>query len=355
MTRYVSTFAILVLCALLAVPHGAVAQQDNGNGGDGGGEPRRAASRPEDITPEAQKAIDRGLQWLSRNQSRSGAYKHGSQDAVGITGLAGIAFMAGGHVPGRGKYGKNVEDCVKYVLKNTNMTTGYINSGNSRMYQHGFAMLFLAEAFGMTNDPDVRKALIKSVQLLQQSQNPEGGWRYSPTPTDADISITICQIMALRAARNAGITVDKAVIDKGIEYVKKCHMRDGRFSYTPGGGTIGGGFASTAAGVVTLFYAGDYYAPEAKNGLKWLTKNTKKAFQGNSYPMYGNYYAVQAMHLAPDREEYWLKYFTHVREHLIKQQRADGSWNFNHGPHYCTAMSLIILQVPNEYLPILQH
>jgi hypothetical protein len=349
MTRYVSTFAILVLCALLAVPYGAVAQQDNGNGD--GGEPRRAASRPEDITPEAQKAIDRGLQWLSRNQSRSGAYKHGNQDAVGITGLAGIAFMAGGHVPGRGKYGKNVEDCVKYVLKNTNMTTGYINSGNSRMYQHGFAMLFLAEAFGMTNDPDVRKALIKSVQLLQQSQNPEGGWRYSPTPTDADISVTICQIMALRAARNAGITVEKGVIDKGIEYVKKCYSaRNGSFGYMPGSS---GRYSSTAAGVCSLFYAGEYHTDEAQGGLKYLKKNLKQAFR--MYPMYGNYYAVQAMHLAPDRERYWKAYFDHAREKIVGDQRADGSWSYSQGTHYSTAMALIILQVPNEYLPILQH
>ena len=73
------------------------------------------------------------------------------------------------------------------------------------MYGHGFATLFLAEVYGMHPDPDLRQKLVKAVKLIINTQNDEGGWRYQPERREADISVTICQVMALRAARNAGI------------------------------------------------------------------------------------------------------------------------------------------------------
>ena len=82
------------------------------------------------------------------------------------------------------------------------------------MYGHGFATLFLGEVYGMTGDETVKEKLQKAVRLIQKTQNSEGGWRYQPVPYDADISVTICQIMALARARDAGIKVEKEVIDK---------------------------------------------------------------------------------------------------------------------------------------------
>ena len=83
----------------------------------------------------------------------------------------------------------------------------------------------------MTGDDRVKEKLQKAVRLIERTQNNEGGWRYMPVPYDADISVTICQVMALRAARDAGIKVEKDVIDKSIKYVISCQNPDGGFSY----------------------------------------------------------------------------------------------------------------------------
>src|SRR5206468_174908 len=105
-------------------------------------------------------------------------------------------------------------------------------------------------------------ALGRAVQLIIQAQNPAGGWRYQPNPQDADLSVTICQIMALRAARNAGFAVPAEVARKCIQYVENCQdlQGDGGFRYQQPGqkGGMGGptGFARTAAGVVALYSAG---------------------------------------------------------------------------------------------------
>ena len=315
-------------------------------------EPAEPALSPGEITPKTQLAIEKGLAHLAQTQRADGSWTYsGSGGHVGITSLAGIAFLAGGNLPGRGQYGANVDRATDYVLQQVRRD-GYISAGNSRMYSHGFAALFLAEVYGMTARDDVKTKLKRAIRLIESCQNHEGGWRYNPQPFDADISVTICQIMALRAARNAGIKVDKSVIDRGILYVKSCQNADGGFSYQAR--QSGSGFARTSAGVCSLYYAGAYGDPAIGKGLAYLRKNSQLSSRNNYHFHYGHYYAVQAMFQAGG--ESWKTYYTAIREHLVRSQAENGSWSG--GPTkgaYATAMSCIILEVPYQYLPILQR
>ena len=136
------------------------------------------------------------------------------------------------------------------------------------MYSHGFGTLFLAEAYGMTHRPEIREKLRKAVQLIIDTQNNEGGWRYQPVKNDADLSVTICQINALRAARNAGLYVPKETVDACINYVKQSQNPDGGFRYMLSGGASA--FPRSAAGVVALQSAGEYDSKEIRDGLAYL-------------------------------------------------------------------------------------
>jgi hypothetical protein len=191
-----------------------------------------------------------------------------------------------------------------------------------------------------------------AVRLIVQTQNKQGGWRYQPVPVDADLSVTICQVMALRAARNAGIKVPRKTIDSAIDYVKKSQLPDGGFSYTLQGG--GSAYPRSAAGVACLYYAGVYEGNELNKGVKYLLQHLpgtgRNVADGNA--AYGNYYATQAMFMAGG--DAWAKYWPPFRDTLIKQQQADGSWPGEGQTLYGTAMSLIALEVPNRLLPILQ-
>jgi hypothetical protein len=318
------------------------------------------------LTPAATRAIERGLEYLAAQQAKDGSWslnraptRTGGSGHVGITALAGIAMMANGNVPGRGKYGENVLEAAEFIVKHCDKTTGYINAGNSRMYSHGFATLFLAEVYGMTKPEylrppvsreEVRGALVRAVKLIEGAQNPQGGWRYTPSPIDADISVTICQIMALRSARNVGVNVNPRTIARGIKYVKDCQNGDGGFSYIAHQ-RGGSGFARTAAGVCSLYYAGSYEGKEIERGLDYMHRGRARA-TGFHY-FYGHYYAAQAMHQAGGK--YWDKYYPAIRDELVKSQRRDGSWQKSQGPHYGTSMAVIVLSVPNEYLPIFER
>lgn len=327
--------------------------------------PQGAENAPaeDEITPKLEEAVRRGFEALRRLQKSDGSYGQGRYGShVGVTSLGAIAFMADGNVPGRGDYGDSVRKALEFILAHAT-ETGLLVSDETHgpMYGHGFATLFLGEIYGMNQaDDKVRDALVRAVQLIVSSQNDEGGWRYNPVPNDADVSVTICQVMALRSARNAGVKVPKSTIDDAIKYVRECQNDDGGFRYMKD--TSGSAWPRTAAGVASLFYAGVYEDRSIERGLDYIRAN---AFPrggranpqfGFSQPhyFYGHYYAVQAMYLAGG--ERWREWWPAIREELLARQSPDGTWSDpQNGDAYGTAMALIVLQMPKRYLPIFQR
>ena len=323
------------------------------------------APAEEEITPRLEEAVRRGLEFLRREQKPDGSFGQGRYgEHVGVTSLAAIALMADGNVPGRGEFGDGVRKALGFVLDHST-ETGLLVSDETHgpMYGHGFAALFLGEIYGMNQDDDrVRDALVRAVQLIVGSQNDEGGWRYNPVPADADVSVTICQVMALRSARNAGIKVPKTTIDDAIRYVRGCQNADGGFRYMRE--VPGSAWPRTAAGVAALFYAGVYDDQSIERGLDYLMTNAfPRGARGGigaggvsyqAHYFYGQYYAVQAMYLAGG--ERWRKWWPAIRDELLSRQNADGSWSDpSFGDSYATAMALIVLQMPKRYLPIFQR
>src|SRR5688500_7304269 len=356
MTYSIKAQAIVVAALSLAVPGAALAQPADGGVRSDGLALQPNVVRGDELNEKQKAAVERGLAWLAAKQAADGGFAgHGYSNHAGITSLAGIAFMQAGNLPGRGKYGKEVQACLDFVL-NSCTESGLIASDMTQgpMYGHGFATLFLAEVYGMTGDEAVKEKLQKAVKLIQKTQNREGGWRYQPVPYDADISVTICQVMALRAARDAGIKVEKEVIDNSIKYVLNCQNPDGGFSYMArGGGGGNSGFPRSAAGVAALYYAGVFEGKNLERGLKYLQQfqpgpGTNRNPEGHYF--YGQYHAVQAMSRAGG--DYWAKWYPGIRDELIAKQNGTGEWEGDFSPDYATAMALIVLQMPNRYLPV---
>ncbi len=308
-------------------------------------------------TPATKSTVNKALRFLAQSQSDDGSFGgSGYGQNVGVCGLAGLAFMSNGSTPGRGPYGVNINRCVDFVLANS-QENGFINRRNANshgpMYGHGFATLFLAEVYGMSPRDDVRDKLKKAVQLIVDTQNEKGGWRYQPQKRDADLSVTVCQIMALRAAKNSGIFVPKETVEKCIEYVKQSQNADGGFMYTLDGGPSG--FPRSAAGVVALYSAGVYKGNEIKSGLRYLSAfvpSGQNRMQ-EAHFFYGHYYAVQAMWHTGG--EPWKQWYPAIRDRLIARQSENGAWVNSICPEYGTAMAAIVLQLPNNCLPILQR
>ncbi|MGQ9575640.1 MAG: prenyltransferase/squalene oxidase repeat-containing protein [Thermoguttaceae bacterium] len=313
------------------------------------------------ITPETDRAIERGLMFLASRQHPDGSFGSGGyRTNVAVVSLCAMALMSAGSTPGRGPYGAEVNRALDYVLANT-QEGGFIfapaqsqyGPQHGPMYGHGFAAMFLAECYGMAPQPELRKKLGEAVRLIINCQNHEGGWRYEPQRVEAaDISVTVCQVMALRAARNAGIAVPRETIDRAAEYIKRSQNPDGGFMYML---SVGGesAFPRSAAAVVGLYSAGIYEGPELTRGLDYLMGFLPRrgVQRRETWYYYGHYYAALAMWQAG--AAYWDRWYPAVRDELLARQRPDGSWvDLSVSNEFATAMACMVLQMPNNCLPI---
>ncbi len=228
------------------------------------------------------------------------------------------------------------------------------------MYGHGFSMLFLGELLGMESDTQRRErataVLRAAVGITSRSQSALGGWLYTPDANGDEGSVTITQLQGLRACRNGGVSVPKKTIDQALSYLEKSVLPDGGISYRAD--QRGGSRPPiTAAAIACWYNAGQYDNPHVEKALAYVKQNIGTGDQrgGNwGHFYYAHFYMAQVMWLTG--EEDWNWYFPRMRDWLLNNQLADGSWDGDHvGRVYGTAIALVILQMPYGYLPILQR
>jgi hypothetical protein len=347
----VSRACALLVAILLFAGRPAVAQDEP-----------QAGSRDsrELFTPATEAAISAGLNWLAGQQQSDGSFGTVTsyRSNPGVVGLCGLAFLASGSIPGRGDYGEHLNRSIDFVI--ACRPSGYIVEEDWKyyhgpMYGHGFATLFLAEVYGMDPRDTVRDVLQRAVQLIVECQNDQGGWRYTPESTEADISVTVCLAMALRAARNAGIAVPKETIDRCVAYIETSPNADGGFRYRLLEAAESK-FPRSAAALVALYTSGIHDGPVVDRGLEYLMGFLPgdSESRNQEYYFYGQYYAAQAAwHAGGD---HWRIWFPQARDELIALQLREGRWADPWiGDEFATAMALIVLQIPNSYLPILER
>ena len=318
------------------------------------------------VTPETEESITRGLSWLSNRQQAAGNF--GSRTSIGryqmnpaVNALCGLAFLSSGSTPGRGPYGETINRLTDYLLSCAR-PTGFLVEEDSRyydapMYGHGFAMLYLAEVYGMSRNKAVRDVLHRAVQLAIDTQNRDGGWRYAPEPKEADISVTACLVMGLRAAHNAGLAVPRETIDRCLSYLQKSQNPDGGFRYQLHTGSESR-FPRSAAALTAMHSCGVHDGPVVEAARSYLHqfRPGQAVFRERGYYFYAHYYAVQAAwHAGGDL---WNEWFPAIRDEMLILQQAndDGSWSDQAiSAEFATSICLIVLQTPNNYLPIFQR
>jgi len=366
MARRRSRPCVLVIAASL-IACGGVALQ-----------PLRAQPPPPEeweITPESEAAIAKGLAFLAKKQGPAGSW--GMND-LGLVATGALAFMAAGHTPGDGEYGPYVERALGFVIANAK-PSGLFNINRSKfdMYNHGLATFVLGQAYGMTNDRKVGAALDKALQLIVQTQGPQGGWYYEAKPRDGDLSLCVMQAKALRSATDSGFEIPRKTIEKAIAQVRSMYlpkhkvrnqgeakMREGpgQFTYN---GQRGDTPAMAAAGVVCMQEFGQYedwrIAKSMERVLDEITKAKRPTRQGSGelvFDAYTLYYVGQALYQVGGQG--WKDHYPALRDRIIRGQRPDGGWEGSKveglaDEVYGTAVAVFVLAIPNRYLPILQE
>ncbi|MEX2173586.1 MAG: squalene--hopene cyclase [Pirellulaceae bacterium] len=345
----------------------------------------------DEITPQSEAALERGLEWLARNQGPEGNW--GSSD-LGLVSMGALAFMAAGHAPGRGKYGRELDKALDFVISRAK-PSGLLNIADSQrdMYNHGLATFVLGQAHGMTTTKDrkLNRVLDSALKLIANTQCEDGGWDYKAQrqPNGHDLSLAVMQAKALRSAVDSGLEVPPEVIDLAIRSVRQYYSPKGgrnlpeseqqklpgQFTYSKGGG--GGTVAMAAAGVVCLQEFGQYDDWRIPKNMELISASIREVPRAGKpdgsmpFDAYTLYYVGQALYQVGG--DPWQENYPRLRDYLIASQ-ADGknnpaergAWK-DHGARgggrvggkegelYGTSVGCFILAIPNRYLPILQE
>ncbi|MEP3482011.1 MAG: prenyltransferase [Fuerstiella sp.] len=336
---------------------------------------------------ELDAAVDRGLAYLATKQlshqtaqqmgspELAGSFvEEGSPGNTGITSLAVMAFLAKGHLPGRGPYGTVINRGVDYLLRQQ-LENGMLVCRNTAgrttglMYEHSIATLLLSEVSGMVDssrqskiDQVLPKALLVLLQAqkVPKSDEQTGGWRYTPGTTDSDLSLTGWSIMALRAAKLNGAAIPDEHIEMAVSYILNCHKDDRGFAYMPSRNASSS--AMTGIGVLCLELCGEHGSEELIAAGDYILSRPPRMTDPNGrsqrFRYYAFYYCGQAMFQLGGR--HWTQFAPVMYDALLTDQNADGSWSYpdpvvKYNTSYPTSLAVLTLTVSARQLPIYQR
>lgn len=347
--------AVMAACALAAT---AVAQPPVIRSGD-------------PVPRDVRELYEAGCRYLAKAQDPSGSWKDG-QPGPGVDGMAMMVLLASGEDPNHGAYRTQVRRAVRSIIASQDATSGFYGGsaqGHSSMYHHGFAMLAMAEAYGVVDDRtlwseeggrggvrSIGESLELAVKLAVTSakKNPLGAWRYSPDARDHDTSVSGAILMGLLGARNAGIEVPDETIDKAIKYFTTMTGVNGMVGYT---NPQGGSDATTSIGTLVMAIARRKDLPQFNKAAEYLKQHSQEAAQQSPYPNYTRYYRSQA--LFQFDLDAWQRWNNELVQQLKSQRSPDGNLAAQNGPDggqiAGTSLTLLALAVNFRFLPIYER
>jgi len=358
-------------------------------------------------TPESEQAVERALLWLSNHQDPSGAWdadgfsahcpagdrcdgeggdqrldvaeggvrlnafdpealkSAGKYADTGLTGLVVLCYLGAGYTHEEGKYADQVDRALRWLVSRQ-QENGFIGGEALRydkMYCHGMATLALGEACGMSRDPanakHLRGALAKAVQYIIEVQNPkDGGWRYLPGQR-GDMSMFGWQLMALRSAEVAGITIPEETRKRMREFLLSAAtgQEGGLSAYMPGEAPKRSMTAESLFSRLILGGGGNKKATE--EGVAYLMQELPRESRPDLY-----YWYYGTLALYHHGGEPWEKWNEALQSTLVGSQRKTGHavgswdprdpWSTYGGRLYSTTFSVLSLEVYYRFLPLYQ-
>jgi hypothetical protein len=356
----------------------------------------RGATKP-GSAPATEAAIELGLEFLARHQRADGSWSLGGFDNghpqkqgqfnsdMAATGLALLAFQGAGYTHREFKYAGQMQRALEWITTRQAADGGlYLNAdersdSNCRMYSHAIATLALNEAYGMTQDSQLREPCQKALAYIAKTQDDQGGWRYYAEPQlrQSDTSVTGWMMMALQSGRLAGLEVPESTWE-GIRHwleLSRDPQREALYRYNPFAQDSGGidrsagrrpTVSMTSVGLLMRLYLGwERDDPRMIDGADYLLS---QQFPGERTSLerdtYYWYYATQVLrHVGGER---WERWNSRLHPLLVKTQTKTGDmagswhpyepvpdrWGPAAGRLYVTTMNLLSLEVNYRLLPL---
>jgi hypothetical protein len=327
-------------------------------------------------TQITQQAVTAALGWFARHQNPDGSWDLASYRAkcrdtsctgpggirspAGATSLALLPFLAAGQTHlNRNPYQKQIKNGLYWLLRRQRDDGDLSAGADQPMYAHALATIVLCEAWGLSGDRECGAAAQAAVRFIERAQNvADGGWRYQPHDP-GDTSVVGWQVMALKSAQMAGLSVNEATLSAADRWLQSVGDSEGAYCYRPGQPRTS---AMSAVGLLCREYLGAPRTdPVLQRGVDKLLANQPILPRRDTYYWY---YATQVLHnwSGPD----WDRWNRGMRRLLVETQQttgcAAGSWDPNApqrdawgaqgGRLMVTSLSCLTLEVYYRYLPL---
>jgi hypothetical protein len=322
-------------------------------------------------TTESEAAVARGLKWIAKQQSMDGhwaldgAFKdRGQNNDIAGTAFGLLPLLGAGYTHKAAKnaktnpFEKPIEKGLAFLMRKQDKRTGNFGGG---MYAHALATIAMCEAYGLSQDPALRRPAQGAINYLVTAQHSAGGWRYNPNQA-GDLSVTGWVVMALKSAQMAGLDVPDMTMRKAQSFIDSLNDPNNEgYGYTAPGSTP----TMSAVGLLCRQYLQNW-GPNNLRMINGVDKNLKTMppTSGQKH-IYYYYYATQVMHHFGGQG--WKTWNESMRELLIKTQdnasgaALVGSWSpvgdpwggANAGGRLMvTSLSLLTLEVYYRHLPL---
>jgi hypothetical protein len=375
-------------------------------------------------------AVDWALHWFAQHQDDDGKWhhidyvlnckrhtkppcNHGISEIFakerrnftpGITGLVTLCFLGAGYthtdIPAgqevgkrflerHGRYRPVVRNALKYLVR-IQTSDGCFGPKKDLdmegyMYNHGICSLAVLEAYHLTGDEKLLAAGEKALAFIAKAQNPiSGGWDYvaysrsEPRRDRSDTSVSSWQVMALKAAIDAGVRVDNKCWIRARRFFQAMNRSRGRFYYARGKDVEKENKARNSQGVnsaslLSLMYLwkNPLQSRVLHAGAMALLRDlpnpdrlldsapAREAF--NFHSVYYWYYGTLVMYnLGGEYWHSWKDSLTNMlKQSQVQKGNAKGTWDPKGaflgkfaGRLYVTAFNVLNLEVDYRYLPM---
>lgn len=332
-------------------------------------------------TKQSERAASAALSWFARHQWDDGHWQFDPpvdakrafdntgtwNSPTAATSLALLTFLAAGQThESRGPYKGTVHYGMYWLVRRQIRNGNFAHECELPMISHAMATIASSESYGITGDKVLGAAATAAVEFIVASQDTDtGGWGEPDEPPS--LAVSVWQIMALRSAALAGLSVPEDCLKKATHYLDSLEASDHvRFSDVQASDPSD---SATARGVLARLQLSRKWQPNRidqdddaaiaskfAESVRWW--RAKEPFTNDAT---ANFFATTFLHDLPGPE--WDAWNRAVRRSLIESQikldAPTGSWwNPNDvqaklgGRLYVTAMNCLTLEVYYRYLPL---
>lgn len=323
---------------------------------------------------QTEEAVLKALRWMKSTQAPDGSW--GTSNRAAMTGLGLLAYLGHCETPLSEEFGETCLRAMVYLINLGIKNDGKlaeITAAKSWPYEHAIAVQALAESTAfcqqlMITVPNLKEITQKAGQFLIDNQHSNGGWAYSyekEQTAHTDMSITGWHLHALKSMEQTDLDFKNLATcaASGLKYAESLQSEDGEFGYKRQlQTTVDRYFSLTGVGVSCMQLWDKGEDKRVRNGVNYITENTKLKWGEPECDLYGHYFESIAIRIHGGKA--WETYNQLMRDEILRNQNPNGTWKvpegklravgpvFQSNEFYRTVLCTLILEVYHRYHPI---